>query len=98
MVVTLNGKTINTESFRNMYKEVLSITSRGDVSHVTDAKNAKEELSLTFNYVKYSHSDKISLYPYSDRRYSCLLNGAGDWTMYSTSVEKVITAVEDLAK
>ena len=98
LVVTLNGKTINTESFRNMYVDVLSMTSRGDVSHVTDAKNQNEALSLTFNYVKHSHSDKISLYPYSDRRYSCLLNGAGDWTMYSTSVEKVIKSVEGLAK
>ncbi len=98
LVVTLNGKTINTEKFRDMYIEILSLSSKGDNSHVTDAKNAKEELSLTFNYVDLSHVDKLSFYPYTDRRYSCLLNGSGDWTMYSTSIEKVITAVESLAK
>ncbi|MBR4282155.1 MAG: DUF4340 domain-containing protein, partial [Clostridia bacterium] len=98
LVVTLNGKTINTEKFRDLYVEILSMTTRGDVSHVTDAKNASEDLSLTFKYVEYSHTDKLAFYPYSDRRYSCLLNGAGDWTMYSTSIEKVIKAVEEVAK
>ncbi len=98
LVVTLNGKTIDAEKFRDMYEATLSVSTSGDVTHATDAKNTSEDLSLTFKYVDYSHTDKLAFYPYSDRRYSCLLNGTGDWTIYSTHVEKVIKAVEELAK
>lgn len=96
LVVKLNGKTTDTEKFRELYREILSITARGDNPHVTDATNTNETLGITFNYLKYSKTDKIAFYPYTDRRYSCLLNGSGDWTMYSSTVDKIITLVEAL--
>lgn len=97
LVVKLDGKTVDTELFRDLYVAILEINSKGDGSHVNDAKNKSEELGLTFKYVDYNHTDKLAFYPYTDRRYSCLLNGSGDWTMYSTSIEKVIKAVEKVA-
>jgi|GEM_PF-2025926 len=98
LVVKLDGKTVNTEKFRELYIAILSVDARGDNPHVTDAKNTNEELGLTFKYVDYSYTDKISFYQYTDRRYSCLLNGSGDWSVYSTSIENVIKALDEVVK
>lgn len=93
-VTTRDGKTIDTDSFRNMYVSFLSCTS---FAKVTDGKDAATpELTVSITYNDYSQTDVIRFSPYSDRRYYMSLNGMGSTVVRSTALDELTSAIQGL--
>ncbi len=93
-VTTREGKTVNTEAFRSMYVQLLSLTS---FTNVTDGKDsATPYATITLTYNGYSKTDVIRLSPYTDRRYYMSLNGMGSTVVLSNSVDEFIDAFKAL--
>lgn len=84
-VTARNGRTVDEDGFRDMYVNLLSLTS---FTNVTDGKDAAHPyLTVTLTYNRYDQTDVIRLSPYTDRRYFMSLNGMGSTVVLSTAVE-----------
>ena len=85
MTVTTGSKTVDDQTFRKMYVNLLSMTS---FEHVTDGKDAASPyVKITFTYDDYSRVDTLRFSPYTDRRYFMSLNGSGSTVVLSTAVD-----------
>jgi hypothetical protein len=93
-VTNRNGKVMDTEDFRDMYVDFLSLTS---FEKVTDGKDANVPyITITINYNEYDQTDVIRLSPYTDRRYFMSLNGMGSTVVLSSAVEDLTASFETL--
>ena len=93
-VTTAKGKTIDSDSFRDMYVDMLGLTS---FTNVTDGKDAATpHMTITIKYHSFDQTDVIRLSPYTDRRYYMSLNGMGSTVVLSTSVDELEQSVRDL--
>ncbi len=93
-VTARNGKTVDTEKFRSMYVQLLSLTSFTNVNDGKDAANPY--VTITITYDDYSQTDVIRLSPYTDRRYFMSLNGMGSTVVLSNSVDAFVDAFDAL--
>jgi hypothetical protein len=93
-VTNRNGKVMDTEDFRDMYVDFLSLTS---FEKVTDGKDANVPyITITITYNEYDQTDVIRLSPYTDRRYFMSLNGMGSTVVLSSAVEDLTASFETL--
>ncbi len=93
-VTARNGRTVDTEKFRSMYVQLLSLTSFTNVNDGKDAANPY--VTITITYDDYSQTDVIRLSPYTDRRYFMSLNGMGSTVVLSNSVDAFVDAFNAL--
>ena len=93
-VTTRNGKTVDTEKFRSMYVQLLSLTSFTNVNDGKDAKNPY--VTITITYDDFNQTDVLRLSPYTDRRYFMSLNGMGSTVVLSNSVDSFVDAFNAL--
>ncbi len=93
-VTSRNGKAVDTEKFRSMYVELLSLTSFTNVNDGKDAANPY--VTITITYDDYNQTDVIRLSPYTDRRYFMSLNGMGSTVVLSNSVDAFVDAFNAL--
>ena len=93
-VTARDGKVVDTEKFRSMYVQLLSLTS---FTNVNDGKDAKTPYAtITITYDDYSQTDVIRLSPYTDRRYFMSLNGMGSTVVLSNAVDAFVDAFNAL--
>ncbi len=93
-VTARNGKTVDTESFRSMYVQLLSLTSFTNVNDGKDAANPY--VTITITYDDFNQTDVLRLSPYTDRRYFMSLNGMGSTVVLSNSVDAFVDAFNAL--
>lgn len=88
IIVTANGKTVDTEAFRSMYSSIISTSIEGE--YVTDGKeSASPEVQITVRYIGYDGYDVLRYSDYSARRYYFTLNGKDGAPVLSTLVETI---------
>ena len=93
-VTTKDGKEVQEAAFRDMYVNLLSLTS---FTNVTDGKDAANPyLTVTLTYNDYKQTDVIRLSPYTDRRYFMSLNGMGSTVVLSTAVDALMDSLSAL--
>ena len=95
-VVNSKGAVVDTEAFRDMYFQLLSLNV---FANVTDGKDAATPtVTVTLTYEKFNQTDVLRLSPYTDRRYYMSLNGMGSTVVTSPAVDALLQQIAGLVK
>lgn len=95
LVVTLNGTTLDTDNFRNLYQLFLGGTKTG--ANDGDRTQNVPALSITFNFRNKERSPiKSEFYKIDLRNYKKYVNGTPIGPVSVTYIDKVIKSMQDL--
>ena len=94
LTVYANGKTVDTQSFREAYVNFLSVTAFESVENGADSANPY--VTVAFTYRDYPGTDTVRFSPLSDRRYFASLNGQGSFAVLSTGLDKFVDSITAL--
>lgn len=88
--VTHNGKTTDTQSFKNIYSQVLGFVVQ---EYIYDGATDKQIMQITFNLLDGKTRD-VKIYALTDRRYIAVTDGVPIGVVLKANVDRVIDYVE----
>ena len=95
LVVTCDGKTLDTDIFRKLYQLFLSIKNNEYLDEPVDASSLTSLGSLTYNYKNGARpSDRLDFYEHSARQFYLAYNGDIEFLSLTSHLDTVRDALE----